>query len=308
MMKHYAAIALALFPSLLSAQSVLIYQNSFVTPNTTPVNASCQQDFSAMPVNTLWEGTGVGTFSGAFEQTNTIETIHINGPADIYDDPAGQNGDYCLGMLNTAFFDKLALLVNGQGLPYIHISMDMSAINTTCGGPLPMAAPSFLVEAIDAPGGVFSLTTTQVLASDTLFGIAPNSDSFVFNWTNDIGLLDISGATGNMVAIRFTLLTSSYAAFDDMYIEASSSEVINSVTELAPGSLGLWPNPASDRVTIKGVAPGTSVEVFSLTGPRAASLTAAQGSLVDVSALAPGTYVLRAEVNGVLRSIRFVRL
>lgn len=308
MMKHYAAFALALFPALMSAQSVLIYQNSFITPNTTPENASCQQDFSAMPVNTLWEGTGVGTFSGSFQQTNTVETILINGPADIYDDPAGLNGDYCLGMLNTAFFDKLALLVNGQGLPFIHISMDMSAINTTCGGPLPMAAPSFLIEAIDAPGGVFSLTTTEVLSSDTLFGISPNSDSFIFNWTNAIGRLDISGATDVMVAIRFTLLTSSYAAFDDMYIEASSSEVINSVTEMAPGSLGLWPNPASDRVTIEGVTPGTSVEVFSLTGQRAASITAAQGSMVDVSALAPGTYVLRAEVNGVLRSIRFVRL
>lgn len=105
-------------------------------------------------------------------------------------------------MLNTAFFDKLALLVDGQGLPYIHISMDMSAINTTCGGPLPMAAPSFLVEAIDAPGGVFSLTTTEVLSSDTLFGIAPNSDSFVFNWANAVGLLDISGAADGMVAIR----------------------------------------------------------------------------------------------------------
>lgn len=145
-------------------------------------------------------------------------------------------------MLNTAFFDKLALLVDGQGLPYIHISMDMSAINTTCGGPLPMAAPSFLVEAIDAPGGVFSLTTTEVLSSDTLFGIAPNSDSFVFNWANAVGLLDISGAADGMVAIRFTLLTSSYAAFDNIYIEVSSSEVINSVAE--PGSLmlGAWPN------------------------------------------------------------------
>ncbi|HRD53418.1 MAG TPA: T9SS type A sorting domain-containing protein [Flavobacteriales bacterium] len=307
MMKHCVAFALALLPFLLSAQSVLIYQNSFITPNTAPVNSACQQDFSDMPVNTLWEGTGIGTFSGSFQQTNTVETIHITGPADIYDDPAGLNGDFCLGMLNTAFFDKLALLVDGQDLPFIHISMDMSAINTTCGGPLPMAAPSFLVEAIDAPGGLFSLTTTEVLSSDTLFGIEPNSDSFVFNWANDVGRLEIDGSTDGLVAIRFTLLTSSYAAFDDLYIEASSSETINNIAELGKGSLGLWPNPASDRVTIEGLVPGTSVDVFSLTGQREASLTAAQGSLVDVSVLAPGTYVLRAEVNGVLRSVRLVR-
>lgn len=307
MTKLYTAFILAMFPGLMMAQSVLIYQNSFITPNETPVNAACQQDFSDMPVNTLWEGTGIGTFSGSFEQTNTVETIHITGPADVYDDPAGANGDYCLGMLNTAFFDKLALLVDGQDLPYIHISMDMSAINTTCGGPLPMAAPSFLVEAIDAPGGVFSLTTTEVLSSDTLFGIAPNSDSFIFNWADAVGRLDISGATDGFVAIRFTLLTSSYAAFDNIYIEASSSEVINSMAELGSMTLGAWPNPASDRVTIAGLAAGTTVEVISLTGQRAAAITAAQGSTLDVSGLAPGTYVLRAEVAGVLRSVQLVR-
>lgn len=68
MTNHYAVIVLAFLPALLSAQSVLIYQNSFITPNTTPVNSACQQDFSDMPVNTLWEGTGIGTFTGPFQQ------------------------------------------------------------------------------------------------------------------------------------------------------------------------------------------------------------------------------------------------
>lgn len=38
-----------------------------------------------------------------------------------------------------------------------------------------------------------------------------------------------------------------------------------------------------------GVATGAIVEVFSLTGQRAATLTATQGSTVDVSGLVPGT-------------------
>ncbi|MBK9761672.1 MAG: hypothetical protein IPO90_17350 [Flavobacteriales bacterium] len=79
----YTLVFATAFPSILSAQSVLIYQNSFVTPLTTPVNASCQPDFSATPVNTLWQGMGTGTFSGAFQQSNTVETLLINGPADI---------------------------------------------------------------------------------------------------------------------------------------------------------------------------------------------------------------------------------
>lgn len=81
MQNRYALLLAAALPSILNAQTVLIYQNSFVTPLTTPVNASCQQDFSATPVNTLWQGTGTGTFSGAFQQSNTVETLLINGPA-----------------------------------------------------------------------------------------------------------------------------------------------------------------------------------------------------------------------------------
>ncbi|MBK8228492.1 MAG: T9SS type A sorting domain-containing protein [Flavobacteriales bacterium] len=314
---HTLLIATAL-PSVLSAQSVLIYQNSFVTPLTAPVNASCQQDFSATPVNTLWQGTGSGTFSGAFQQSNTVETLLINGPADVYDDPAAANGDFCLGMLNTNFLDKLALLIDRESLPFINISLDMSAINTTCGGPLTLGTPNFLVEALDAPGGVFNINSTAPLSSDTLIGIAPNAPtgagSFVFNWATDIGSLDVAGSTDDFVAIRFTLLntgltptTAIYAAFDNIYIEASSSDVISGIVEQALAPMNIWPNPATDRVTIEGLVSGTPVEIFSLTGQRVAVRMAPQSAAIDVSGLAPGTYVLRTRVDGSVRNARFIK-
>ncbi|MBL7945170.1 MAG: T9SS type A sorting domain-containing protein [Flavobacteriales bacterium] len=300
------------------AQSVLVYRNDFVTPNAPPVNASCQQDFSDTPVNTLWEGTGTGTFSGAFQQTSTVETISINGPADVYDDPTNEHGDFCLGMLNTHFGDKLALLIDREGFPFVNLSMDMSAINTTCGGPFILGTPNFLVEALDAPGGVFDIGTAVVLSSDTLVGSAPNAPSgagsFVFNWATATGSLDVSASTEDQVAIRFTLLNTGatptapiYSAFDDIYIEASTVEVISSVPEHRELDLQVWPNPAMDHLIISGAANGTAVELVSVIGEQVALLTTSSLGVVDVSALAPGTYVLQMNMDGARRQARFVK-
>jgi hypothetical protein len=309
---------IASLPWMSHAQSVLLYRNDFVTPNAPPANASCQQDFSDTPVNTLWEGTGMGTFSGAFQQTSTVETISINGPADVYDDPTNEHGDYCLGMLNTHFGDKLALLIDREGFPFVNLSMDMSAINTTCGGPFFLGTPNFLVEALDAPGGVFDISSTVVLSSDTLIGSAPNAPngagSFVFNWATATGSLDVSASTDDQVAIRFTLLNTGatptapiYSAFDDIYIEASTVEVISSVPEHNEQELQVWPNPATDQLVISGAPNGAAVEVVSVIGQQVAALSMTSLGVVDVSMLARGTYVLRTRKDGVLRQTRFVK-
>ncbi len=314
----FALFVTAALPWMTHAQSVVIYRNDFVTPNVTPTNASCQQDFSDMLVNTLWEGTGTGTFSGAFQQTSTIETISINGPADVYDDPTNEHGDSCLGMLNTHFGDKLALLIDREGLPFVNLSMDMSAINTTCGGPFTLGTPHFLVEALDAPAGVFNINTTEVLASDTLVGIAPDppngAGSFVFEWATATGSLDVSGSTDDRVAIRFTLLNTGvtitspiYSAFDNIYIEASTVEVISSLPEFREQELQVWPNPVNDRIHITGMTGGTAVEVLSITGQRVALLTASSLGSVDATSLANGMYVLRTVTDGSLRQARFVK-
>jgi hypothetical protein len=309
---------IASLPSMLHAQSVLIYRNDFVTPNEAPSNAGCQQDFSDTPVNILWQGTGIGTFTGSFQQNSTIETISINGPADVYDDPTNEHGDFCLGMLNTHFGDKLALLIDREGLPFVNLSLDMSAINTTCGGPFTLSTPHFLVEALDAPAGVFDINSTVVLASDTLVGIAPNTPngagSFVFNWATATGSLDVSASTDDQVAIRFTLLNTGisptspiYSAFDNMYIEGSTVEVITSVPEFGEQTLQVWPNPATDQLIIHGGPNGSFVEVVSVIGQQVALLTTSSLGVVDVSALARGTYVLRTSRDGVPRQVRFVK-
>ncbi len=312
MLLRYAPLllisCLGLFAPSIHAQDVVVYSNQFLTPIATPSIAACQQDFGVNPVNDLWAGTGVGTSSGQFVNTNTVETILITGPGDVYDDPAGTGGDFSIGMLHANFGDKRGLLIDTEGLPFVNVGMDISAINTTCGGPLPLDTAIFKIEVLDAPGGVFNLSNAPALDADTLVGIGPNTDSFVFNWAHAEGSLDVSGSTDGLVALRLTQISSSYASFDNIYIEASEDEVISSVQEANTQLLTAFPIPCADQLTIAGLPAQQCVAtvVSALGGSVCAVAITAQGTL-DVSGLTAGTYVVRVDAGAQVRTVRFIK-
>ncbi|MFZ1331927.1 MAG: T9SS type A sorting domain-containing protein [Flavobacteriales bacterium] len=292
-----------------SAQYVVVYSNQFITPLDTPSIATwCQLDFSPDPVNDLWEGTGIGTSTGEFVNTNTVETILVTGPADVYDDPAGIGGDFSIGMLRTDFGDKLGLLIDTEGLPFVNVEMDISAINTTCGGPLPMDTAIFLLELLDAPGGVFNISNSLVLDVDTLIGTGPDADSFIFNWAHAAGSLDVSSSTDGMVALRMTLIRSAYASFDNIYIEASLDSVISAIPEIQLRPLNGYPVPCIDQLTIEGLSAGSHVATIrSVLGQELDAFPiTAQGKL-DVSPLPAGVYLLNVQEGAITRTLRFVK-
>lgn len=292
-----------------SAQYVVIYSNQFITPLDTPSIATwCQLDFSPDPVNDLWEGTGIGTSTGEFVNTNTVETILVTGPADVYDDPSGIGGDFSIGMLRTDFGDKLGLLIDTEGLPFVNVEMDISAINTTCGGPLPMDTAIFLLELLDAPGGVFNISNSLVLDVDTLIGTGPDADSFIFNWAHAAGSLDVSSSTDGMVALRMTLIRSAYASFDNIYIEASQDSVIAAISEIQLRPLNGYPVPCIDQLTIEGLSAGSHVATIrSVLGQELDAFPiTAQGKL-DVSPLPAGVYLLNVQEGAITRTLRFVK-
>lgn len=304
------ALSAAVCATLLSAQVVVVYSNQFITPLIATENAPCQQDFSAQLVNDLWAGTGLGTSPGSFIQQATIETILVTGPADVYDDPSGIGGDYALGILRPDAFsqgDMLGLLIDTEGLPFVNIAMDMSAINTTCGGPLALDTCVFLAEVLDAPGGIFDLVNGVALDADTLVGIEPAMDTFVFNWARASGTLDVSGSTDGQVAIRIQQMRSLYSAFDNIYIEASSNIVINAVPEVDALALKLAPNPCIDVLTLSGIAQVQVVRIHNLLGVQVATLQMDRTGRIDVSALPAGAYVLQVQQGKTMRSLRFVK-
>lgn len=291
------------------AQDVVVYSNQFLTPLQTPSIATwCQLDFGVDPVNTLWAGTGIGTSAGQFANTNTVETILITGPGEVYEDPSGIGGDFSIGMLNAMFGDKLGLLIDTEGLPFVNMAMDISAINTTCGGPLPMDTAVFLLELLDAPGGTFDLLNGTVLDADTLTGIGPDVNSFIFNWARTEGSLDVSGSTDGFVAIRMTVIRSSYASFDNIYIEASEDPIITSVNENVASRLVGYPIPCAGQLTLAGLPPGMHMATLrSALGGTARTVSVTAQGTVDVAALTPGAYVLEVMTAGKPIALRFIK-
>jgi hypothetical protein len=61
-------------------------------------------------------------------------------------------------------------------------------------------------------------------------------------------------------------------------------------------SLAVYPNPATDRLTVRGLEDGTAVEVYDLSGQEVLSSSIQHGS-VDISVLQPGAYVLKVDGN-----------
>ena len=242
----------ALFAIGAHAQTIQLFYNDFTMPLSTPVS-NCGPDLCITQVNTLWQGTGTGTGGGGtWKQVNTVETILINGPNDIYTDTTGQGGDYCLGMLSTFQDDRVALTLFSDTLPYVNLYMDVAPIDlVACGGPFGTATPSFHIMVFDSPGGTFNINNPGVpLDEDTVFGGPAVLDPHYFAWTQVQTGLDVSGSTDGYVSVMWDLLTSGYAAFDNLLIEASVSGVGIGQHERNTISITVHPNPASGSFTL----------------------------------------------------------
>jgi hypothetical protein len=197
-----------------TAATVVLYQNDFEAPRQT-VAANCAPDFDATNVNTL--------FGPEFRQQNTVETVMINGPANVYNDPSGTGGNYALGMLSSIQNDKVALTFDSQGFTFINLRLDISPIDVQgCGGPFGVAAPTFQISLIDSPGGAFAFNSGTVLDTQAITGAAPISQ-YTFNWTNRDVALDTTGTADGKVTIVFDLTASGYAALDNIVIVASDT-------------------------------------------------------------------------------------
>ena len=227
-----------------SAQIVVLYDNSFESPNIPPT-PNCGADLDATDLNTLWSGTAEGTGGGgSFQQVNTVETILVNGPDNQYEDPTGIGGNYCISMLSTAQDDRAALTLNSQLLPFAVINFNMSAIDIeACGGPFGVDTPSMNIKIHDSPGAVFNFYTPGPLLDETtLTGIQPGATIYTFNWSQQSVSLDISGATDGNITVVFNLTQSGYAAIDNLVILSSISGIEESTGQ---HHLSIYPNPAA---------------------------------------------------------------
>ena len=83
-------------------------------------------------------------------------------------------------------------------------------------------------------------------------------------------------------------------------------------TQAGTFALAAWPNPSSDRITVRGIGRWSSalrMDVLDAAGKRATvPVTFTDGGAVfDVRTLAPGCYLLRVTEGTRTAAIRFVR-
>lgn len=84
---------------------------------------------------------------------------------------------------------------------------------------------------------------------------------------------------------------------------------ITSVGIVAADAFSVYPNPASDRLTVRhGAARGKWIQITDLMGRTVLRKKAqADQTVMDISHIAPGTYMLRQEVGGQMRTVRFTK-
>jgi hypothetical protein len=61
-----------------------------------------------------------------------------------------------------------------------------------------------------------------------------------------------------------------------------------------PADLLVYPNPATDYITVKGT-PGTEVSIYDITGH---CILKSRAGMIDVSGLPAGAYMVQIEENG----------
>jgi hypothetical protein len=212
--------------SVAHAQTVILYDNDFETPNE-PLKVDCGNSLDGRGINTLY-----GTEMFQFEQKFTVEAVFLQDPEGRYKNSGASHGKYALGMLSLYKAmnagsedqdDKLALAFDSRGYPYVNIGFDLSSIDVQdCGGPFGVSAPKMRITLIDRPVDITDYDGT-VLDSKEVTGVeAP--DGWTFRWKKEVVSLKTEGSQNGKVAVVFDLLEGGYAVFDNLTIVASQSE------------------------------------------------------------------------------------
>ncbi|MGQ2985434.1 T9SS type A sorting domain-containing protein [Flavobacterium sp.] len=87
-----------------------------------------------------------------------------------------------------------------------------------------------------------------------------------------------------------------YLILDDIVVTASNTAGIE---EFLTPKLSVYPNPASDMVTISGLADNTPVSIYTVTGQKVKDVMGSSDTRIDVSSLASGAYFVKTPVGTV---------
>jgi hypothetical protein len=274
-LRHPSLFTLTLFSGIVllffgqAEATLVLYQNDFETVNSPPgFIDTTGKDVSQQTINALYSTPGF-----LFQQTNTVETLEINGGVAFgsgYSDPQGIGGNYTLGMLSSVQDDHVALVFNVGTFNFLNVGMDISAIDLDgVGGPFGVDQPIFRLSLYDAPGGIFNISSPGTLLDQIdVMGTGTPHQS-IFDWTGIIAPLSAAASTDGNVALDIELIQSGYAAFDNIIIASSdqSGEIDECQASYEAGRQACIDNPASCGIVVDGtstvtIAPDLNISIF----------------------------------------------
>jgi outer membrane protein assembly factor BamB len=85
------------------------------------------------------------------------------------------------------------------------------------------------------------------------------------------------------------------------------SDIPSSVTPIPAPEGKLYPNPASERLFVEGLPPGTTYRLLHVSGQEAGRGWVGEHGAVDIGHLPPGMYVLTGQVDGQIWTRKFVK-
>ena len=200
--------------------------------------------------------------------------------------------------------DKINYLVSGEGLKFKSIIDDVpvevkdvvlptasfTVHQLTTEGKLAVVFLDSSEEAnlyLNIYNSDYQLDTTQYIltTSDYEFLDPWNyRNSFFYHW---------STFHQNLNTQQGLVILANSEEFNFAIFKAEGLVNILPVPALATGTLQLYPNPARHGVSLKGVSPGASVQVYSTAGVAMPVTFNSFTGQLDVQNLSPGTYIVR---------------
>lgn len=114
-------------------------------------------------------------------------------------------------------------------------------------------------------------------------------------WTGNVcGSYAVTDGAGNILASGDESNNFEDFASTDLCLEANPTSTL----EIDSQNILVFPNPANEAITIKGLKNLSSLEILDLTGKVVLSNSNAQTGVFDISSLAEGCYIIHATANG----------
>ncbi len=128
----------------------------------------------------------------------------------------------------------------------------------------------------------------------------PESSSFSLSTISEIFVLRSENAISTVVG------SSNNFQVDNIYV--STSSVLSVMSGEKKTALGIFPNPASSKITVVADQNMDKIIIYDTAGQRTISKESGEKtSQIDISKLSIGTYIISVESNGKITSSKFIK-